>query len=212
MVRILLVDDDTLVRSGLRLLLDGARDGRFSVVGEARDGDDALSRITELHPDVVLMDIRMPGKTGIDALRELQGSPDAPPVLMLTAFDAREDIIASLAAGARGFLRKVASPGALVSAIDTVATGQTALGPEVVEHLLERQHRVGGAARDSARHVLSDKERQVAELVSQGMTNERIGEELHLALPTVKTYMSRIMEKLGAENRVQVAVTYLDRL
>lgn len=214
MIKVLLVDDETLVRTGLRLLLDGAGDtsrgGGIRVVGEAGDGRGALAEIARQRPDVVLMDIRMPGMHGLEALRELQGQADAPAVMMLTAFDTREDIIEALDGGARGFLRKVASPEALVAAVETVAAGQTAFSPDVVAHLLERS-RGGTESGPGESSVLSDRENMVAELVSQGMTNEQIGQSLHLALPTVKSYMSRIMEKLGATNRVQVAVAYLAR-
>lgn len=210
-VRILVVDDENLVRSGLRLLLDGARGGDFTVVGEAADGESALQQVRELKPDVVLMDIRMPGRSGIDAVRDLANFPDPPPVLMLTAFDTREDIVGALSAGAKGFLRKVVSPEALISAIDTVVAGHTVLSPDVIAHVVDEQC-VMRDHRNDVRHLLSHRESCVAELVSQGKSNEEIGKELHLALPTVKTYMTRIMEKLGAANRVQVAVIFLGKL
>lgn len=206
-LRILVVDDETLVRSGLALLLDGADDGGMTVVGQAADGVDALAKITSLRPDVVLLDIRMPVMSGIGVLQELRGRPEGPAVLMLTAFDTAEDVREALALGARGFLRKVESPAGLVSAVRSVADGHTALGDGIVTVLLPDM-----SVRDAAARVgdlLSDREDSVAALVAQGRTNEQIGRELHLALPTVKTYLTRIMGKLGASNRVQVAVTYL---
>jgi DNA-binding NarL/FixJ family response regulator len=208
-VRILVVDDETLVRSGLALLLDGADDGGMTVVGQAADGAAALSMVDALRPDVVLLDIRMPGMSGIGVLRELSRRPTSPAVLMLTAFDTTEDVRAALAAGARGFLRKTESPTGLVSAVRSAADGHTALGDGIVARLLPGLPHGGAAV---ARELLSDREDAVAALVAQGRTNEQIGRELHLALPTVKTYLSRIMDKLDATNRVQVAVTYLGSL
>lgn len=207
-VRILLVDDETLVRAGLALLLDGADNGAMTVVGQAADGAGALSMVGALQPDVVLLDIRMPGMSGIEVLRELSRRPETPDVLMLTAFDTTEDVRAALASGARGFLRKTESPAGLVSAVRSAADGHTALSDGIVARLLPGLPDGRAAV---ARELLSDREDTIAALVAQGRTNEQISRELHLALPTVKTYLSRIMDKLDASNRVQVAVTYLGR-
>lgn len=201
-IRLLIADDEELVRAGLRLLLDGA-DG-LSVVGEAGDGEAALKEAARLRPDVVLMDIRMPGVDGVTALR--RWPVDGPAVLMLTAFDTREDISAALRAGARGFLRKSTDPAGLVTAIHSAARGQAALNPEVLTTLLGES---GGTGERDLVAALSGREKEIAGLVAEGLSNEAIAARVHLALPTVKTYVSRVMTKLAAENRVQVAVIYL---
>lgn len=197
MIRLLLVDDEELVRAGLRLLLDGT--GGIEVVGEAADGQSALREIARTRPAVVLMDIRMPGLDGIGALRKLPA--EGPAVLMLTAFDTRADVVAALRAGARGFLRKSTRPASLVAAIQAAAAGQSALNPEVLERVLGEP-----GWEDRGVDKLSEREREIAELVAEGLGNEAIAARVHLALPTVKTYLSRIMDKLGVANRVQVAV------
>lgn len=197
MIRLLLVDDEELVRAGLRLLLDGT--GGIKVVGEAADGQSALREIARTRPAVVLMDIRMPGLDGIGALRKLPA--EGPAVLMLTAFDTRADVVAALRAGARGFLRKSTRPASLVAAIQAAAAGQSALNPEVLERVLGEP-----GWEDRGVDKLSEREREIAELVAEGLGNEAIAARVHLALPTVKTYLSRIMDKLGVANRVQVAV------
>lgn len=197
MIRLLLVDDEELVRAGLRLLVDGT--GGIEVVGEAADGQSALREIARTRPAVVLMDIRMPGLDGIGALRKLPA--EGPAVLMLTAFDTRADVVAALRAGARGFLRKSTRPASLVAAIQAAAAGQSALNPEVLERVLGEP-----GWEDRGVDKLSEREREIAELVAEGLGNEAIAVRVHLALPTVKTYLSRIMDKLGVANRVQVAV------
>lgn len=197
MIRLLLVDDEELVRAGLRLLLDGT--GGIEVVGEAADGQSALREIARTRPAVVLMDIRMPGLDGIGALRKLPA--EGPAVLMLTAFDTRADVVAALRAGARGFLRKSTRPASLVAATQAAAAGQSALNPEVLERVLGEP-----GWEDRGVDKLSEREREIAELVAEGLGNEAIAARVHLALPTVKTYLSRIMDKLGVANRVQVAV------
>lgn len=129
-----------------------------------------------------------------------------PAVLMLTAFDTRDDIVAALRAGARGFLRKSTKPASLISAIHTAAVGQSAFNPEVVSTLLGHQ---GSREHCANVRALSHREAEIAGLIAEGLTNEAIARQVHLAVPTVKTYVSRLMEKLNAQNRVQIAVEYL---
>lgn len=201
-IRLLLVDDEELVRAGLRLLLDGT-DG-IAVVGEADNGREAVRQVARLAPDVVLMDIRMPVLDGVAALDQLP--EPGPAVLMLTAFDTREDIMTALRGGARGFLRKATKPASLIAAIHAAAVGQSALNPEVVGALVQE---IGSGEQRERVRALSQRESEIAALITEGLTNEAIAAEVHLAVPTIKTYVSRIMEKLDAANRVQIAVAVL---
>ncbi|MCQ4129121.1 response regulator transcription factor [Rhodococcus erythropolis] len=228
-MRIVIVDDEALMRAGLRLLLDGA--DRIVVVGEAGDGRQALEVIRQMRPDVVLMDIRMPTMTGIEALAELRKllpEPDLlPRVLMLTAFDTDTFIIDALRAGATGFLLKASSPTVLVAAIRAAAMGQPHISPEALAKLIdaagrERHAEDAGAppngssvdaaeSRDDLLDHLSPREAEIAAMIAEGLTNGQIASQLFLALPTVKTHIGRIMEKLGASNRVQVAIAVLEK-
>ncbi len=205
-IRVLLVDDDPLVRSGLRLMLGAA--GDVEVVGEAADGAEVQELVERLRPDVVLMDIRMPGLDGLAATERLRGLAEPPEIVMLTTFNADEHVLRALRAGAAGFVLKDTPPGEIVDAVRRVAAGDPVLSPAVTERLIAH---VTGSARDarSARRsldALGEREREVAVAIGQGKSNAEIAAELFMSLPTVKTHVSRILAKLGLNNRVQIAL------
>ena len=209
--RVLLVDDDPLVRSALQLMLGGHDD--LEVVGEAVDGHDGVRRAAELAPDVVLMDIRMPRLNGLDATRRLLAGPRPPRVIVLTTFDADEHVVEALAAGADGFLLKDTPPAEIVAAVRRVVDGDPMLSPSVTRTLISRL-RAGGDDRSQqalARlAALTERERVVALAVGRGLSNADVAAELHLSVPTVKTHVSRVFDKLGVTNRVQVAICVHD--
>ncbi|WP_370250486.1 response regulator [Nocardioides sp.] len=221
-VRLLLVDDDPLVRSALVLMLGGRDD--LQVVGEAGDGEEALRRVEELRPDVVLMDIRMPRLDGVAATRALHERPSPPRVIVLTTFDADDYVLGALAAGADGFLLKDTSPQDLLDAVRAVAAGEPMLSPSVTRTLLTRLRaadpggtgpeapdadaRTAEATRRLAR--LTEREHDVAVAVGAGLTNAEIAAALHLSVPTVKAHVSRLFEKLEVTNRVQIAICVHD--
>ncbi|GAB3693372.1 response regulator [Corynebacterium nasicanis] len=207
-MRVLLVDDEALVRAGLRLLLDGARGIR--IVGEAADGREAADKARALRPDVILMDIRMPGTDGIRGIELIRAAGVHAGILMLTAFDTEADVLGAFRAGARGFLLKTAAPHVLVDAVLAAAEGHTQMSDAVLERLVTMASR-STPHRAVELGDLSEREGEIAGLIAEGMSNEEIGARLHLAVPTVKTYVSRIMAKTGAANRVQIAVAYLNR-
>lgn len=207
-IRLLIVDDEALVRSGLRLLLDGARSIR--VIGEAADGHEAADKVRSLQADVVLMDLRMPRTDGIEGARLITTASDDPPaVLMLTSFDSEGDVVAAFAAGAKGFLLKSAPPGQIVDAVVSATGGQSTLSDSVLDTLVTVAGRTTARAGSSALQTLSSRELEIAALIAEGLSNDEIAHRIHLAVPTVKTNVSRIMSKWGAANRVQVAVAYL---
>ena len=212
-VRVLLVDDDALVRSGLRMMLAGAE--RVEVVGEADDGRGVLSAVDLHRPDVVLMDIRMPQLDGIAATRLLRAQPDPPAVVVLTTFDADELVLRALRAGAAGFLLKDTPPAEIVRAIELVHAGDGMLSPAVTRRLIALVAGEGGAParHDGARERLeglSPREREVALAVGRGLPNADIAAELHMSVATVKAHVSRLLVKLGVENRVQIALLVQD--
>ena len=212
-VRVLLVDDDTLVRSGLRMMLAGA--ATIEVVGEADDGRGVLPAVDRHRPDVVLMDIRMPRLDGIAATRLLRSQPDPPAVLVLTTFDADELVVDALRAGAAGFLLKDTPPAEIVRAIELVHAGDGMLSPTVTRRLISLVAGDSGAAerRDTARErlaTLSAREHEVALAVGQGRANAEIAAELHMSVATVKAHVSRLLSKLDADNRVQIALLVQD--
>jgi DNA-binding NarL/FixJ family response regulator len=212
-IRVLLVDDDALVRSGLRLILGGA-DG-ITVVGEAEDGRAALGAVDRHRPDVVLMDIRMPNLDGVAATRLLRAQPDPPAVLVLTTFDADELVLRALRAGAGGFLLKDTPPQEIVRAVELVHRGDAMLSPAVARRLiaLVAGESEASARRDAARArlaTLSAREHEVAMAVGQGRANAEIASELHMSVATVKAHVSRLLDKLEVENRVQIALLVHD--
>ena len=213
MIRVLLVDDDALVRSGLRMMLAGA--ANLDVVAEAADGHEVL-RAVDLHrPDVVLMDIRMPQLDGIAATRLLAAQPDPPAVVVLTTFDADELVLRALQAGAAGFLLKDTPPAEIVRAIELVHAGDGMLSPAVTRRLISLVAGDSDAAArgDHARDrmaALSPRERDVALAVARGQANAEIAAALHLSVPTVKAHVSRLLDKLDVNNRVQIALLVKD--
>jgi DNA-binding NarL/FixJ family response regulator len=212
-IRVLVVDDDALVRSGLRMMLEGSE--RVRVVGEAGDGSEVLAAVDRHRPDVVLMDLRMPGVDGLAATQLLRAQPDAPEVLVLTTFDADDHVLRALRAGAGGFLVKDTPPAEIVRAIELVAAGDGMLSPAVTRRLIA--HVAGGsglqARRADARErllALSDREREVALAVGEGKANADIAAELFMSVATVKAHVSRLLAKLELENRVQIALLVQD--
>ena len=212
MVMILIVDDDPLVRAGLRLILGGSPS--LQVVGEGSDGDEAVDLVTEHRPDVVLMDIRMPRVDGLEATRRLQALPEPPRIIVLTTFDSDDLVLRALTVGADGFLLKDTPPPRMVEAILQVAAGEQALSPSVVSQVIKLATRSANSSRqDSARRLLeelTERERAVALAVGQGLTNAQIAKQEYLSVATVKAQITRIHGKLGVTNRVQVALIIHD--
>ncbi|MEQ3552900.1 response regulator transcription factor [Pseudonocardia nematodicida] len=212
-VSVLVVDDDPVVRFGLTMMLRGAPD--LHVVAEAGDGAEAIELAAQHSPDVVLMDIRMPGTDGLTATERLRRRPDAPQVVVLTTFDADEHVLRALRAGAAGFLLKDTPPDELVLAVRHAAAGRPVLSPEVTRRLIDRVA-VGSeqdTARDAARRrldELADRERTVALDLGAGLSNSEIASRHHLSIATVKTHVSSILTKLDLNNRVQVALLVHD--
>jgi DNA-binding NarL/FixJ family response regulator len=211
-ITVLVVDDDALVRSALTLMLGGRDDIR--VVGEAGDGAEGLRRADELHPDVVLMDIRMPVMNGLEATRALHRTGRPPAVIVLTTFDADDHVVGAVAAGADGFLLKDTPPSEIVHAIRLVAAGEAMLSPSATRSLLRQVRAAAPADRTAAAAarmaLLTLREHEVAVCVGRGLSNAEIGAELYLSVPTVKAHVSRLLDKLGATNRVQVAMCVHD--
>jgi DNA-binding NarL/FixJ family response regulator len=207
-IGVVIVDDDALVRSGLAFMLRAA-DG-IEVLGAAGDGDEVPEAVATLRPDVVLMDLRMARIGGIAATRALQARPDAPQVLVLTTFDADDDVLAALQAGAAGFLLKDTPPADIVDAIKKVARGEPLLSPSVTRRLMDLASVFyDTSARDLARArlaALTDRERSVALFLGQGLSNAEIADATYLSTATVKAYVSRLLEKLHLTNRVQIAL------
>ena len=207
-IGVVIVDDDALVRSGLAFMLRAA--DSIEVLGEASDGDEVLAVVATLLPDVVLMDLRMARVGGIAATRALQTLPHAPQVLVLTTFDADEDVLAALGAGAAGFLLKDTPPADIVHAIERVAAGEPLLSPSVTRRLIDLAGTFHDtSARDLARarlSALTDRERDIALALGQGLSNAEIADVSYLSTATVKAYVSRLLEKLHVTNRVQVAL------
>jgi DNA-binding NarL/FixJ family response regulator len=209
-IRVLVVDDQHLVRTGFRLILDGEAD--LQVVGDAADGHEAVSRCRELRPDVVLMDVRMPGLDGISATREVVGLPDPPRVLILTTFDMDEYVYAALDAGASGFLLKDVKAATLAEAVRTVHAGDALLAPSVTRRLIAEHARRAPVpvSLTSGLATLTEREREVLAMMARGLSNHEIGGRLFVAETTVKTHVGRIFTKLGARDRVQAVIAAYD--
>ncbi|WP_432097542.1 response regulator [Streptomyces sp. bgisy100] len=216
-IRVLLVDDQTLLRSAFRVLVDSEDD--MQVVGEASDGAEAVRLVRELTPDVVLMDIRMPGTDGLTATREISADPalDGVRVVMLTTFEVDEYVVESLRAGASGFLGKGAEPGELLSAIRVADAGEALLSPAATKGLIatflaqgpagDGPGGTGRRAADAERlAALTGREREVLVLVAGGLSNDEIAERLVVSPLTVKTHVNRAMAKLRARDRAQLVV------
>ncbi|WP_028812920.1 response regulator [Streptomyces flavidovirens] len=211
-IRLLIVDDDPLVRAGLTFMLGGAED--IEIVGEAADGSEAAA-MTELHrPDVVLMDIRMPVMDGLAATEVLRRRPDAPEVVVLTTFHADEQVLRALRAGAAGFVLKDTPPAQIVESVRRVAAGDPVLSPAVTRQLMTHAAEVSAdpRGRSATRRIgqLAEREREVAVAVGRGQSNAEIAAALYMSVPTVKTHVSRVLAKLGLNNRVQIALLVHD--
>ncbi len=206
MIRVLVADDQTLVRAGFRAILEVQDD--LEVVGEAEDGDEAVALARELRPDVVLMDIRMPGVDGIEATRRLIRDGDAPRILMLTTFDLDEYVYEAMKAGASGFLLKDAPRDQLVGAVRTVAAGDALLAPALVRRLIEDFVRrpAPGARPPAELDDLTEREREVLTLIARGLANAEIAARLFVSEATVRTHVTHILAKLGLRDRVQAVV------
>jgi DNA-binding NarL/FixJ family response regulator len=207
-IKVLLADDQALVRAGFRALLDAQDD--IEVVGEASDGDEAVAMARRYGPDVVLMDIRMPGMDGLAATELLRAHDDAPEVIVLTTFEVDDDVLRALRAGASGFLLKDTPPADIVRAVRAVAAGEPMLSPTITRRLIG--HVTDGETHDRQRHAreqldrLTEREREVAVAVGLGKSNAEIGRELYMSVATVKSHVSRVLEKLEFNNRVQIAL------
>jgi DNA-binding NarL/FixJ family response regulator len=204
-IRVLVADDQAVMRYGLRLVLEGEPD--LEVAGEAADGEAAVAAVERLHPDVVLMDIRMPRLDGIAAVRRIVAAGSATRALMLTTFDLDEYVFDALRAGASGFLLKDAPPEDLVAAIRLVAAGAALLAQSVTRRVIEEFARHPAPAGGGAAHeTLTARELEVLRLVARGMTNDEIATALFLSRTTVKTHVARVLAKLGLRDRVQAVV------
>lgn len=205
-ITVLIVDDQELMRMGLTMVLEAQDD--IEVVGEARDGASALTAVARLAPDVVLMDVRMPGIDGVDATARITSSESTSRVLVMTTFDLDEHVLGALRAGASGFLLKDTPPDDLVSAIRSVAAGDAVVSPKVTKRLLHRFiSEESTPTRDPAMlHALTDREREVLEALATGLSNAEIAGRLMLSEATVKTHVGRVLTKLGLRDRVQAVV------
>jgi DNA-binding NarL/FixJ family response regulator len=207
-IRVLIVDDDALVRAGLAMLLAGAEG--IEVVGEAVDGADVPDAVAEHEPDIVLMDIRMPGMDGLAATELVRAQREAPEVIVLTTFEVDDYVVRALRAGASGFLLKDTPPAEIVRAVRAVAAGDPMLSPTITRRLIGHVRDNEGA--DRRRHAreqlnrLTDREREVAVAIGQGKSNAEISRDLYMSVATAKAHVSRVLEKLALNNRVQIAL------
>jgi len=208
MIRVLLADDQALVRSGFRVLLEAA--GDIQVLGEAADGEQAIALSRQLRPDVVLMDIQMPGTDGLNATRQITGDPTLAGIriLILTTFDEDAHVFEALRSGASGFLVKDAETSQLLHAVRVIAQGEALLAPAITRRLIQifASGPRPGATAPAALAMLTDRERQVLSLVAAGLSNEEIAARLVLSPATARTHVSRIMTKVAARDRAQLVV------
>lgn len=216
---IVLADDQELVRAGFRVILES--EPGFRVVGEAADGARAVEAVQELHPDVVCLDVQMPGVDGLEAARRIAALPDPPAVLILTTFDSDDALFQALEAGASGFLLKNASPERLIDAVRTVAAGDALLAPDVTRRVISRAT-ASAAAQPSATTTtaalattgddalaaagLTERETEVLRLLARGLSNAEIAAELYVGDATVKTHVSNVLQKLALRDRIQAVV------
>jgi DNA-binding NarL/FixJ family response regulator len=213
---VLIADDQPLQRFGSRMLLESQDD--MTVVGEAANGSEAVRMAAELHPDVVLMDIRMPGLDGIEATRRITAAGDRTRILIVTTFDLDEYAYAGLRAGASGFLVKDAQPEELLSGIRAVATGDAVVAPSLTRRLLDAYvHHLPtdpsaetSPQEDPRLATLTDREREILTVIGKGWTNTEIATRLHLAESTVKTHVGRILAKTGSRDRIQAVILAYD--
>ena len=211
MITVALVDDDPMVRTGLNFILKG-EDG-IDVAWQAGDGAEALTKLRDRPVDVVLLDVRMPGLDGLATLEELRGWQTRPRVIVLTTFNTDDYVVRALKLGADAFLLKDADPARLVEAIQRVAAGENVLAPDVTRTLITVATDAPAAGDPSARALvaaLTEREREVAVLMTQGLTNNQIGTRLHLSLASVKSHLTSMFTKLGVDNRVSAAMIVRD--
>jgi DNA-binding NarL/FixJ family response regulator len=203
-IRVLVADDQAMIRAGFRMVLGGEDD--IDVVAEAANGREAVERAARFHPDVVLMDIRMPEVDGLEATRRILAADRAARVLILTTFDLDEYIYEALAIGASGFVLKDDPPEQLIAAIRTVAAGDALLSPTITKRVIKAFSRVPRPTRPKVLDELSDRERAVFRLIARGLSNGEIGRELFISETTVKTHVTHILQKLNLRDRVQAVV------
>jgi DNA-binding NarL/FixJ family response regulator len=209
MIKVLLCDDQALVRSGFRMILE-ARDD-FEVVGEAENGREAVDLAAITSPDVILMDVRMPGVDGVEATSTILAGGSTARVLILTTFDLDEYVVRAIRAGASGFLLKDVRPQQLVEAIRVVAAGDALLAPAITRRLLDRfADSLADTPNSAALDDLTGREREILQLVAQGLSNGEIAERLFLGESTVKTHVSSILRKLHLRDRVQAVIAAYD--
>jgi DNA-binding NarL/FixJ family response regulator len=207
-IRVLVADDDALVRAAIAMMLAGADD--IAIVAEVTNGNEVARAVAEHEPAIVLMDIRMPGMDGLAATELLRAQDNAPEVIVLTTFEADDYVLRALRAGASGFLLKHTPPADIVRAVRAVAAGEPMLSPTITRRLIG--HVTDSEARDRTRNArerldrLTEREREVAVAIGLGKTNAEISGELYMSIATVKTHVSRVLEKLECNNRVQIAL------
>jgi DNA-binding NarL/FixJ family response regulator len=207
--RVLIADDQRLVRAGLRMLCESTPG--VEVIGEAADGAQAVRLAAELSPDVILMDLRMPGVDGITAIGQVLSAHAEAKILVLTTFDDDDHLYPALAAGAAGFLVKDTDPAELIGAVHRVAAGDFVLSPHLLQRLVSRA--VDAGVPDGPEAVpLTAREDDILPLIVDGLSNQEIADRLHLGVTTVKTHVANLMDKLGAQNRVQLAVYGYQRM
>ncbi|MER8069098.1 response regulator transcription factor [Streptomyces sp. NPDC094034] len=215
-VRVVIVDDEELMRMALRLVIDGEPD--LTVVAEASDGHAAIAVVDEQRPDVVLMDIRMPGRDGLSATRELLTRPSPPRVLMLTTFDTDDLLLGALRAGALGFVLKDTQPSHILEAVRTVANGHPVLSPAATARVIAaatapQSPHTRDSSREAARKrlsVLTARELETARAIADGLDNPEIAHRLRISVATVKAHTSKLFAKLALQNRVQIALLVRD--
>jgi len=203
-IRVLVADDQSMVRAGFRMLL--SREGDIEVVAEASNGNEAIDKAARFHPTVVLMDIRMPELDGLEATRQILAADPSARVLVLTTFDLDEYIYEALQAGASGFVLKDDPPEQLLAAIRTVAAGEALLSPSVTKRVIREFTRLPRPESPEGLEQLTEREREVLELIAQGRSNAEIGQELFISETTVKTHVTHVLQKLGLRDRVQAVV------
>jgi DNA-binding NarL/FixJ family response regulator len=210
MIRVLIADDQALVRNGFRLILETRDD--LQVIGEAEDGRQAIALAGELEPTVILMDVRMPEIDGIEATRQIVASGSAARILVLTTFDVDEYVYAAIKAGASGFLLKDVRPADLIDAIRLIAGGNALLGPTVTCRLLERfaDNQPSSQPDPTIISGLTEREREILELLARGLSNAEIAQQLFLGETTVKSHISNLFRKLGVRDRVQAVIAAYD--
>lgn len=209
MIKVCLVEDQNLVRQGLRTLLELA--GDIEVTGEAQDGEEAIETIRRLKPEVVLLDMYLPKRSGMDVLQSLQRSNELPPTLILTTFDEDELVLGGLRAGAKGFLLKDVTLEQLTTAIRSLAAGGTFIQPAITERLLQNRHRIRCDFPSTAMpDPLSERELETLSLMARGYNNREIAEALTIAEGTVKNYVSSVLAKMGVRDRTRAVLKAIE--